>query len=106
MDTHSDEISMLLGPMHLGYVCAGHRGSGSGRREEVSLSIHGALEDVARAVVVGEQEPFYVSNHLVLVRGCICWICCGCDLHVQFLRYSVFGTGGRVVEEVVFVRWL
>lgn len=46
---------MILGPMHLGYVCAGHRGSGSGKREEASLSIREALQDVARAVAAGEQ---------------------------------------------------
>lgn len=63
IDRRSDEFSMLLGPVHLGYVCAGHRGSGSGRREEACLSIRGALVDVARAVAVGEQA--LRLNHVV-----------------------------------------
>lgn len=47
---------MLLGPAHLGYVCAGHRGPRSGTGEEACLSIRGALDGVATAVAVGEQK--------------------------------------------------
>lgn len=53
IEGRSDELSMLLGPAHLGYVCAGHRGPRSGRGEEACLSIRGALEGVAAAVTVG-----------------------------------------------------
>ncbi|CAM9143971.1 unnamed protein product [Scytosiphon promiscuus] len=51
----SDEISMLLGPVHLGYVCGGHQGAGSGVCEEACLSIRGALSDVAAAVAVAHR---------------------------------------------------
>lgn len=56
-DKRLDELSMLLGPVHQGYVCGGHQGAGSGVREEACLSIRGALSDVAAAVAVGEQKP-------------------------------------------------
>lgn len=54
----SDDLLMLmlLGPAHLGYVCAGHRGPGSGRCEEACLSIHNALVDVARAADTGGRQ--------------------------------------------------
>lgn len=60
----SDEFSMLLGPVHLGYVCGGHQGAGSGVREEACLSIRGALSDVAGAVGVGKRE-LHVANVVV-----------------------------------------
>jgi len=58
IDGRSDNLSMLmlLGPVHLGYVCAGHRGPGSGRREEACLSIHKALADVAKAAAAGGRH--------------------------------------------------
>lgn len=54
IDGRSDELSMLLGPAYLGYVCTGHWGCIGGRREAACLSIHGALADVARGVFAGE----------------------------------------------------
>eukprot|EP00752_Nemacystus_decipiens_P002252 g2133.t1 len=55
IEGRSDELATLLGPAHLGYVCAGHRGPRSGRGEEACLSIRGALEDVAAAVTVARR---------------------------------------------------
>ena len=52
----SDELSMLLGPAYLGYVCTGQSGCFGGRLEEACLSIHRALVDVAKGVAVGEFE--------------------------------------------------
>ena len=74
----SDDLSMFLGPAHLGYVCAGHRGPRSGRGEEACLSIRGALEGVAAAVAVGGQGVRYNDVYvlsLALQRRCVCVKC-------------------------------
>lgn len=62
----SDDLAMIVGPAYLGYVCSGHRGSGSGRMEEASLSVHRALDDVARGVALGRARVVYV---------CVCCFC-------------------------------
>lgn len=53
---------MLLGPAYPGYVCTGHWGCVGGRREEACLSIHGALDDVARGVAVGKKTLTLVQD--------------------------------------------
>lgn len=56
-----DDLSMLLGPAHLGYIRAGH-GGGRGRREAISLSVRNALVEVSRGVCLGEKTMSKVDT--------------------------------------------